>query len=152
MNMALYAIVRDDLVENLVEWDGNEGEGETPFSQLVWPGALPVKIKGESRPSIGDGYVDGKFVPAPKPPAPPEPIPGAVTMRQARLALIDAGKYAQVNAAIHSMPGAEGLRAQVEWDFAGTVERASPIVGMMGQLLALDEEQLDNLFRSAAKL
>ncbi len=83
----------------------------------------------------------------------PAPLPmPAVTQRQARLALRAAGKLAAVNAAIAGMPGDAGEDARIEWEFASTIDRASPLVAAMGAALAMDGPALDDLFRQAAAL
>lgn len=83
---------------------------------------------------------------------PVEPVPGAVSMRQARLALLKAGLLSQVNTAIAAMPGADGDTARIEWEFSGTVERHRPLVLSLIAVLGLTDAQLDDLFRQAAKL
>jgi hypothetical protein len=84
----------------------------------------------------------------PEPADPPPPIViTSVTMRQARLALHRAGLLAQVDAAI-----ASDVEAQIEWEYAQTVERHSPLVQNLAAGLGLTEEQLDNLFTLASTL
>jgi hypothetical protein len=83
----------------------------------------------------------------PEPADPPPPIViTSVTMRQARLALLGAGLLEQVNAAITDPV------AQIEWEYAQTVERHSPLVQNLAAGLGLTEEQLDNLFTLASTL
>ena len=74
----------------------------------------------------------------------------AVTMRQARLALLGAGLLDVVNTTIANMPGIEGSAARVEWEYAHEVRRDSPLVSGLAGALFLTEEQLDQLFISAA--
>ena len=97
---------------------------------------------------------DGVELAPPAPPAlpAPAPIPQAVTMRQARLALLAAGKYAGVDAAIESLASPQREAARIEWDYARDVERNSPIVSLMGVALELDNDALDALFVTAAAL
>jgi hypothetical protein len=84
----------------------------------------------------------------PEPADPPPPIViTSVTMRQARLALHRAGLLAQVDAAI-----ASDVEAQIEWEYAQTVERHSPLVQNLAAGLGLTEQQLDDLFAQAAAL
>lgn len=80
------------------------------------------------------------------------PAPVVVTMRQARLALLQYGMLAQVNTAVANMPGESGDTARIEWDFAGTVERGSPLVGLLVSELGITDSQLDDLFRLAGSL
>lgn len=98
---------------------------------------------------VGDLWDGDSFSkPAPVVPA----IPEVVTMRQARLALLQAGLLAQVNTAVANMPGAAGDTARIEWEFSSTVERNRPLVQSLIGALGLTESQLDDLFRLAATL
>ena len=83
---------------------------------------------------------------------PSDPVPVVVTMRQARLALLDAGLLAQVNTAVANMPGAEGDAARIEWEYAQEVRRDSPLVAALSVALGLTDETLDNLYKVAAGL
>lgn len=71
----------------------------------------------------------------------------SVTARQARLALNVAGLLADVEAAI----AAEGGAVAIEWEYASTIDRASPLVASMAAALELTEQQLDALFAQAAE-
>lgn len=89
----------------------------------------------------------------PEPPAYLQPevsVPAVVTMRQARLALLQAGLLQSVSEAIASMPGAEGDAARIELEYAQEVRRDWPVVVAIGDALGLGGEQLDALFRAAA--
>ena len=77
---------------------------------------------------------------------PPPVVITSVTMRQARLALLQSGLLAQVSASITDPA------AQIEWEYAQTVERNSPLVQQIATGLSLDEQQLDSLFTLAATL
>lgn len=80
---------------------------------------------------------------------PPEvQVPTSLTMRQARLALLGAGLLDTVQAGVLAMPQA----AQIEWEFATTVERTSPLVATLTASLGLDDAALDALFESGAAL
>jgi hypothetical protein len=89
---------------------------------------------------------------APPAPVPPPALPSSVTQRQARLALLQAGKLADVQAAIAALPGTHGDAARIEWEYASTIERASPLVAAMGASLQWDAAALDSLFQTAAEL
>ncbi|RIQ47599.1 hypothetical protein D0843_16880 [Bordetella avium] len=78
--------------------------------------------------------------------------PTSVTMRQARLALLKLGLLAQVNAAVASLPGDEGEAARIEWQFAGSVEQGSELVGALSQVLGWSSARLDELFELAVTL
>jgi hypothetical protein len=82
----------------------------------------------------------------------PTPIPQSVTMRQARLALLAAGKLASVTAAINALPSPQKEAAQIEWEYSQTVERNRGFVLLLGAALGLTDAQLDGLFLTAAGL
>lgn len=79
---------------------------------------------------------------------PPAPIPQVVSMRQARLALLDAGLLDDIDLAIRSMP----RQAQIEWEFASEVRRDSGLIDAVKTLTTLSDSDVDNLFLSAATL
>lgn len=91
--------------------------------------------------------VDGEIVTQELPP-PPIFVPSVVSMRQARLALLSSDLLAGVNAAVEQMPEA----AQIEWEYATTVDRNSQLVIGLSSLLNLDSDALDELFTAAAAL
>jgi|688.fasta_scaffold716421_1 hypothetical protein len=79
-------------------------------------------------------------------------VPAYVTMRQARLALLGAGKLASVTAAINTLPSPQKEAAQIEWEYSQTVERNRGFVLLLGAALGLTDAQLDGLFVQAATL
>ena len=90
-------------------------------------------------------------------PGPADPIvpvvPQSVTMRQARLALLGIGLLDDVDAAIAAIPDpAQRKAAEIEWEYAQTVDRNSPFVRQLAAGLSLTAEQLDVLFTQAAGL
>lgn len=86
------------------------------------------------------------------PPAPPVTIPSAVTMRQARLALLAAGKLSLVDAAIDALPEPQRTQAQIEWEYSQEVRRSNPLLTLIAPALGLDDDGLDALFVQAATL
>lgn len=83
----------------------------------------------------------------PEPADPPPPaVITSVTMRQARLALHRTGMLSQVDAAITD------AEARIEWEYAQTVERNSPLVTHLAAGLGLTEGQIDDLFALASTL
>jgi hypothetical protein len=80
------------------------------------------------------------------------PVPNSVTMRQARLALLGAGLLGQVSTAIASLSSPHREQAEIEWEFSSDVYRDRPLVAMLGPQLGLTNEQLDQLFITAATL
>lgn len=79
-------------------------------------------------------------------------IPQTVSMRQARLALLAAGKLEAVHTAIAAMSGTAGQAAQIEWEFSSEVKRNQQLVLTLGAALDLTDVQLDALFVAAASL
>ncbi|MDR1853492.1 MAG: hypothetical protein LBR05_01105 [Azoarcus sp.] len=80
------------------------------------------------------------------------PPPDAVSLLQFRLALHADGQLTQADQAVAAMTGVEGEVAQIEWEYAATVYRDSPLVAAIASALHLDAAQLDQLFRAAAAL
>lgn len=79
-------------------------------------------------------------------------VPRAVTMRQARLALLQAGMLTTVNDAVAAMPGAAGAAARIEWEYSQEVQRDKELVLALAPVLGLSPAQLDSLFIAAAAL
>ena len=79
-------------------------------------------------------------------------IPQVVTMRQARLALLQAGLLDDTEALIASLEGPEGQAARIEWDYSSEVWRNKPFVISLGIQLGLDDNQLDALFIAASQI
>lgn len=108
----------------------------------------------ESR-SINDAEVQAWLSagnePLPYVPPPPAPIT-AVTMRQARLALLGAGLLDDINAAIDSLPSPQKEAARIEWEYSQEVQRHNGFVSLLAPTLGLTEPQLDELFATAATL
>ena len=97
---------------------------------------------------IGDTYnseTDEFISPHPE----PEPIPQRISMRRARLVLLDKGLLASIQGAIDSLPEPEKSAAQIEWDYSTEVWRTKPFVLAIAQGLGWTEQDLDNLFREA---
>lgn len=72
----------------------------------------------------------------------------SVSMRQARLALLQSGLLATVEAAIATGSEAD----QITWEYATEVRRGDPLVVNLSASLGLTEQQLDDLFKLAATL
>ena len=83
----------------------------------------------------------------------PTPIPQSVTMRQARLALLNVGLLDDVDAAIASIQDpVQRKAAQIEWEYATSVDRNSEFVQNLAAGLNLSDTDLDNLFTQASEL
>lgn len=103
---------------------------------------------------IGAGTVVpwvGELPAAPAPP--PPPVPQSITMRQARLVLLGAGKLAAVDTAIAAIVDEPTRKAaQIEWEFSNELQRNNTFVRMLAPGLQLTEAQVDALFVAGAKL
>jgi len=75
-----------------------------------------------------------------------------ITPRQARLALASVGKLSTVDEAINLVPEPDKSLITIEWEYATSIERTSPWIEALRPALGLTEEELDNLFISAATL
>lgn len=96
--------------------------------------------------------VTGEVVKVAAAPREPDAIPQSVTMRQARLALLQAGLLDDVAAAIAALPSPQKEAAAIEWEYSQTVERNRPFVLTLGPALGLTSAELDALFVQAATL
>lgn len=76
----------------------------------------------------------------------------SVTMRQARLALLAVGKLDDVEAAINALPEPQRTAAKIEWDYAASIEKASPLIQSLAPTIGIDAEALTELFNTAATL
>ena len=127
---------------------------DAPDDSQITPGETAHALSDEAWVSVGPGYryIGGKLVPPS--PAVPTPIraPKAVAMRQARLALLQAGKLAAVNQTLAALTGVQGEAARIEWEFAATVDRGSELVTMLSAALSLSDDDLEALFTTAAAL
>ena len=77
---------------------------------------------------------------------PIDDVPKVISMRQCRLQLLASGFLDTVD------QGITDTAAKIEWEYATTVERQSPLVSAMAALLGLTEAQVDDLFRQAEAL
>jgi hypothetical protein len=79
----------------------------------------------------------------------PNAVPAAVTMRQARLALLNAGLLSSVETFIGALPSPEKEAAQIEWDYAAEIRRDHALVIQMENAMGMTSEQMDALFVAA---
>ena len=93
----------------------------------------------------GESYIGRKWA---RPSVPWE----SITPRQARLALLQAGLLSQVDIAINSLESPAKEMAKIEWEYATSVERSSEWINQLGGALGLDENGIDDLFKTASTL
>lgn len=109
-------------------------------------GVLPGLVAAQANEGIGWLYDGITFT---SPPTPTPSVPTEVTMRQARLALLENGLLANVQPAINSLPEPDKTKAQIEWEYSNALQRSNPFVTTLGTALGLDSTALDNLFIQA---
>jgi len=79
---------------------------------------------------------------------PPAPPITQITMRQCRLQLLASNLLDDVESMITQADRA----VQIEWEYATTVDRNSPIVTAIGASLGLTDEMIDQMFKDASNL
>lgn len=72
----------------------------------------------------------------------------SITMRQARVMLSRSGLLQQVD----SLMTNADEETRITWEFAIDVQRDNPYIKIIGGMLNLTDEQIDNLFIEASKL
>lgn len=101
----------------------------------------------------GWSYSDGVFSPPEPEPEMIRGVPAEVTMRQARLYLLNAGLLSSVDSAIESITDEKVREAvRIEWEYSNTVSRNSDTIKLIGERLGLSSEQIDNMFVEASRL
>jgi hypothetical protein len=134
---------RDMTNFDVTAWDCYPVQDTTPPEA---PGMVAQRIA----PQLVDGVWYEQWV---LEPAPPEPVPYAVTMRQARLVLLQADLLYQVDTTIAAIQDTtERRQAQVTWEYSTEVLRTDPLVTRLTAVFGLSEDQVDNMFRTAATL
>lgn len=110
---------------------------------------LPNLVDASIGGGRGDSVIGGVLVPA----SAVQPVPQAVTRRQAKQALLLAGLLDDVQPAIDAIPEAtqRGL-IQIEWDDSQVFERDRPALIALATALGLDSDDLDDMFRTASAL
>lgn len=73
-------------------------------------------------------------------------VPNSITMRQAKLHLLELGLLDEVESIISS-----NRAWQIEWS-SSTVERVSPLIEVLKTTLALTDDVVDDMFIAASKL
>lgn len=79
---------------------------------------------------------------------PPVIVPSSITMRQARLILLQYGLLDDIEAIIQT----QGRAAQIEWEYAQEVHRTHPLLQLLQSAQGLTNEQIDSMFLEASKI
>ena len=134
-----YAFIKNNVALEVVQTD--------PFMLFVQPYAEQFQ---EVDDTCQNGCIlqDGNWIQPPVVVA----VPQEVTMRQARLALLENGLLANVQPAINSLPEPDKTKAQIEWEYSNALQRGNPFVAVLGAALGLSSQDLDDLFIQASAL
>ena len=131
----------------------------SPFTGEMIPTDSPADWMGVTDtappafdPATGNCYWRGDHWEIVQAQSPVAPVPGVVSMRQARLALLQAGLLTQVNTTIANLPSPDVDAARITWEFAGEVQRHDALLAQLASALSLTDAQLDDLFRQAATM
>ena len=131
----------------------------TNFDTLPW-NCYPVQpidppmatdmIAIRSMPELVNGVWEERWV---LEPAPPAIAPQIVSMRQARLALLQAGLLDRVDEIITAIEDPiERKQAQITWDYSVEVDRNDPLVSYITAAFELSSAQIDDLLILASQL
>lgn len=129
----LWRLEKDDAAQAWVAIEDNSTIERFNFTRADFPDAQPPALP--------------EYVPA------VVAVPEVVTMRQARLALLQMGKLDDAEAAIAAIED-ESLRraAQIEWGYAHEIARGHPIVQQVAATLEISDADMDALFTLAGGL
>ncbi len=145
--------IRADIIRN----ERNGKLSMSDWTQIIADYPLPNRLAWqEYRQALRDvtkqdGFPNDVIWPQ-EPVAVAGKMPMAVTMRQARLALLSYGLLDDVEAVIITMNEPQRSQTQIEWEYAQTVERDNALVAALGPALGLDDAAIDSLFTLAATL
>lgn len=79
-------------------------------------------------------------------------VPPSVTMRQARLALLEINRLNDISVAIANLASPAKEAAAIEWEYSNEVQRYNGFVEQLAPHLNLTSQDLDALFIRAAQL
>lgn len=80
------------------------------------------------------------------------PIPQSISMRAARLTLLNHNLLTATQNFIANYEGVDGEVARINWEYSLTVDRQDPLVKHLTVLLGKTDEDIDQLFIEAGKL
>jgi len=133
-----YVIVKDGVIANTVEWDGDTKKWRPPA------GTQAFQYDGPAQP--GWAWENGgPVVPPPLPDV--EPASYAVSRLRLKLELAERGLLANVETAVQ----AGGTVPQIYWAEATTFESNHPLVAQIGAAIGLDAAGIKALFKAAAE-
>lgn len=114
---------------------------------------MPGLVAAVAGEGIGWSYDGQTFTPPPTPPSQPPQVPPAVSKAQGKTALINAGLWPAVLAAVAAIEDATQRQlAEVALHDTATWERTSPTLNALAYGLGMDDAQLDALFVAASQV
>lgn len=131
--MARYALIDNNTVQNVIEWDG--GAGYTP----PHPAVLLNNTASHKRCEPGDAYDGTTFTKA------PAPVPQSATPLQIRRVLRAHPQAAAIRTYFQGLTADE----KEDWQFASRIRRDNALIAGMQTTLGATDTQIDNLFRAA---
>lgn len=136
-----YAIIKSGTVVNVVLADA-----ATASNIASAAGGTAVE---SSTASPGDTYSGGVFTR----PAPVSVVPGSITRRQARQALVLAGySLSAVDGVIAALPEPQRTMSRIFWEDSNEFERSNATLNALAPALSISQAQLDALFVAGAAL
>lgn len=141
-----YVIVDNSMIDLLATC---EEYGEIPMTlNLVDTEDIHTFVKTDGTEIPLEQYCKTQHIAPYVEPAPlPEPIPQVITMRQARLHLLELELLDDVEALV-----ALDRKSQIEWEYAHEVYRQSPLITSVKEAMSLTDKQIDDMFIAASKL
>ena len=156
---AQFVEVPDEVSNGWVRLTAIDADGQLVNDETSWqpPRSFieSYEVPGQTEddpPVTKYRYAVAPEVPRPVYPEPPPPVPASVTMRQARLALLQEGLLDDVETAINALPEPQQSAARIEWEYSNEVQRHNGFVEQIGPMLGLTSQELDELFILAATL
>jgi hypothetical protein len=130
-----------------VQWYDTAGEIEWNIDRLRFNSDIVALT--EFQPAL-DAWQVAKDLADNPPPPDPNFVPPEVSPYQARIALLQAGLLASVEALMADPNTPQAAR--LAWEYATIVQRQSPFISTLGSTLGLTETQIDDLFCAAAQI
>jgi len=137
--MILIAL-RNQWPDRVVSWDHT---GPVPDNHVEFESLAALDAWKEAHPEL-----------MPQPPAPPEPVPESVTLRQFLMQADRTGLLATLEA----LKVNEAVPAQTRRDlhffleYSNLIDRYHPLISQLAPIVGVTEAQVDDLFRAAAQL
>lgn len=143
--MILYVIGSNGYYQGTMEYpDDPDNINGIPYGTTKK--AVPNLSEGQYAVWNGSGW--DIALNAPQPEIPVKFVPELVTKYQAKMALIQAGLYTQIDQFIRD---SNDNVLKVAWYDAAAFQRSNPFISTLGSLFNLTEEQIDDLFITASQ-